>query len=63
MGKRFGWLVITCCAFLIAPVCWAGTEAPLTVSLGNPERFLVAESACPTFSWASVAGARVYELV
>ncbi len=52
-------------AVLLALAAAAGAEElrPLTVSPGAVGESLRLETACPTFSWAAVEGARGYELV
>lgn len=43
-------------------MAWAAPEAPVAVSPGGPSQAQEILTRCPTFSWATVAGARGYEL-
>ncbi len=45
-----------------AGVASAG-QVPLPVSPGDPEKLVLVEARCPTFSWAAVDGAESHELV
>ena len=55
-------LWVGCWALLIAPICWAANDAPVTVSPGTSTGSLIGDT-CPTFSWGAIPGARTYELV
>ncbi|HSN54794.1 MAG TPA: hypothetical protein VLT32_08975 [Candidatus Sulfomarinibacteraceae bacterium] len=54
--------IVFACVLTAASVT-ASDAGPQGVSPGAPDRFVPAGSACPTFSWESVPGNAVYELV